>query len=193
MRIIAGRAGSIPLLVPRSLTRPTSDRVRESLFAALGDLVADARVLDLFAGSGALGLEALSRGAAQADFVEADAAACDAIAKNLAKTRLSGGRVHQRKVLAYLSTLSPRHYQLIFADPPYARGPKESDLLRDLLQAPALPAALTGGGLFVLESLASVPLPESPLWECREERRYGDTRLSFLVPAEAGPSELAPG
>ena len=105
MRIIAGSAGSVPLQVPRTLTRPTTDRVRESVFAALGDLVAGARVLDLFAGSGSLGLEALSRGAASCDFVESHGPACEAISKNLAKARLAGGKVLRRDVLAYLGTV----------------------------------------------------------------------------------------
>ncbi len=182
MRIIAGSAGSVPLQVPRTLTRPTADRVRESLFAALGDLVADARILDLFAGSGSLGLEALSRGAVSADFVESSGPACDAIARNLEKTRLAGGRVHRREALSFLATVPAARYDLIFADPPYAREDKERDLLAAFLHAPALPSALAPDGLLVLETLASAPLPEAPLWNVRDERTYGTTRVSFLSP-----------
>lgn len=182
MRIIAGSAGSIPLQVPRTLTRPTTDRVRESLFAVLGDLTTGARVLDLFAGSGSLGLEALSRGAVSADFVESHGPACEAIQKNLDKTRLAGGRVHRREVLAFLGGVSSARYDLIFADPPYARSDAERELLEKLLTSPALAGSLAPGGLLVLESLSSAPLPENDLWSVKEERTYGVTRVSFLAP-----------
>jgi len=182
MRIIAGSAGSVPLMVPRTLTRPTTDRVRESLFAALGDLVPGARVLDLFAGSGSLGLEALSRGAVSADFVESHGPACEAITRNLEKARLGGARVHRREALAFLSGVPGGRYDLVFADPPYARSGSEHELLAALLNSPSLARALVPGGLLVLESLASAPLPETPLWTVRDERVYGTTRVSFLSP-----------
>ncbi len=182
MRIIAGTAGSIPLQVPKTLTRPTTDRVRESLFAALGDLVGGARVLDLFAGTGSLGLEALSRGAASADFVDSQAPACAAIEQNLAKTRLAGGRVHRRDVFAYLATTPAGRYDLAFADPPYAREESEQETLTKLLQSPALARSLSAGGILVLETLASAPVPDSDLWTLRDDRTYGTTRINFLSP-----------
>ena len=187
MRIIAGSAGSIPLQVPRSLTRPTTDRVRESLFAVLGDLTVGARVLDLFAGSGSLGLEALSRGALSADFVESHGPACESIRKNLEKTRLKGGQVVSRDVVAFLAGVSNSRYDLIFADPPYARSDAERELLEKLLSSPALVGSLAPGGLLVLESLSSAPLPENELWATREERAYGVTRVSFLAPVTRDP------
>jgi len=182
MRIIAGSAGSVPLQVPRTLTRPTTDRVRESLFAALGNLVPGARVLDLFAGSGSLGLESLSRGAASVDFVESQGAACEAIAQNLQKTKLAGGKVHRREVLSFLGSVPAERYELVFADPPYAREEKDRDLLAALLSSAKLASALAPGGLLVLESLASASLPESPLWFPKDERVYGTTKVSFLAP-----------
>ena len=121
MRIIAGTAGSIPLKVPRSLTRPTTDRVREAMFSVLAGKLPGARVLDLFAGSGSLGLESLSRGAAEATFVESNGAACAVIEENVQKSRLAGARVQRRDVLSFLSTTSAGRYDLVFADPPYAR------------------------------------------------------------------------
>ena len=181
MRIIAGSAGSIPIQVPRSLTRPTTDRVRESLFAVLGDLVAEARILDLFAGSGSLGIEALSRGAASADFVESNAAACTVIQKNLEKARVKGGRVHRRDVFAFLGSLPAARYDLVFADPPYARSEAEQECLEKLLNSPGLRDSLAPDGLLILESLSSAPLPETSLWSSRDERDYGTTRVSFLV------------
>jgi 16S rRNA (guanine966-N2)-methyltransferase len=183
MRIISGIAGSVPLQVPRSLTRPTTDRVRESLFSALGQLTVGSRVLDLFAGTGSLGLEALSRGAEAADFVEAQAAACEVIRKNLAKTRLAGGQVHRRDVFSFLASVPPSRYDLVFADPPYAREAPEREILTGLLENEALVATLVPCGLLVLETLASEPLPPARLWSAKDERRYGTTRVSFLAPA----------
>ncbi len=95
MRIIAGAAGGITIRVPQAVTRPTMDRTRQALFSMLGDIVVGARVLDLFAGSGALGLEALSRGAAHAVFVEHHRAAAQVIRENLAAGR-EGGKVGPR-------------------------------------------------------------------------------------------------
>lgn len=187
MRLIAGSAGRVPLEVPRSLARPTTDRVREALFAALGDLVPGSRVLDLFAGSGSLGLEALSRGALSADFVDRDPSACETVARNLAKTRLEGGRIHRRDVLAFLAGSGADRYDLVFADPPYARSEAEEELLASVLAAPALVAALAPAGVLVLESLNARPLPEAPLWRERDVRNYGTTRVSFLAPVTRDP------
>lgn len=180
MRIISGSAGSIPLQVPRGLTRPTTDRVRESLFAVLGDLVCDARVLDLFAGSGSLGIEALSRGAVSVDFIESNGTACETIQRNLEKAKLLGGKVHRRDVVAHLGSISSTRYDLIFADPPYARSDSEFELLGKLLNMGGLAAALAPDGLLVLETLSSSPLPENDLWKTMDERHYGITRVSFL-------------
>ncbi|MBP6601559.1 MAG: 16S rRNA (guanine(966)-N(2))-methyltransferase RsmD [Verrucomicrobiales bacterium] len=184
MRIIAGIAGSIPLKVPRSLTRPTTDRVREAIFSALGDLVIGARVLDLFAGSGSLGIEALSRGATRADFVESHGAACTVLSENLEKSRLSGGHVHRRDVPAFLSTLAPSGYDILFADPPYARDEEMLNLLTTVINHPALPRALSTNGILVLETLDRGPLPSTELWDLAREKSYGSTRVSYLTPRE---------
>jgi len=183
MRIIAGIAGSIPLKVPRSLTRPTTDRVREAIFSVLGPAVVDARVLDLFAGSGSLGIEALSRGAASAVFVESHAPACSIISENLAKARLSAGKVQRRDAAAFLSNACGGGFDLVFADPPYARDEASLELLSRLLDNPDLSRTISPGGTLVLESLATVPLPESRLWTIEKERTYGTTRVSFLKAA----------
>lgn len=188
MRIIAGSAGSIPLKVPRSLTRPTADRVREAVFSVLSGVVPGARVLDLFAGSGSLGLEALSRGAAEATFVESHAIACAVISENLQKTRLPGGHVQRRDVLSFLSTAPAGRYDLIFADPPYASDEAGLALMASLLTLPSLAASLTLEGILILESLATVPLPPSPLWELAREKKYGTTRVSYLTPSLPGPA-----
>lgn len=188
MRIIAGSAGSIPLKVPRSLTRPTADRVREAVFSVLSGVIPGARVLDLFAGSGSLGLEALSRGASEATFVDSYAPACAVISENLQKTRLSGGQVQRREVLSFLSTAPEGRYDLIFADPPYAQDEAGLTLLTSLLTLPALATSLTTDGILVLESIATVPLPGSPLWELVREKNYGTTRVSYLKPRQSVPA-----
>jgi len=180
MRVIAGQAGGIPLQVPKSLTRPTTDRVREALFSSLGERVIDAEVLDLYAGSGALGIEALSRGARTAVFVDDDRKAMASIEANLAKTRLLGGIVRCSPVVSFLGRLRQR-FDLVFADPPYARDESKAAELATLLGSAELAAAVRDDGCFVLESLAKTALPESALWSIDRERRYGGTRVSILI------------
>lgn len=180
MRVISGVAGSLPLRVPPSLTRPTTDRVREAVFSSLGDRVVGARVLDLYAGSGSLGIEALSRGASEAVFVEENREAVETIRRNLESTRLGGGVVRQQAVRSFLSTLSETEFSLIFADPPYARAPEELESLGEFLALEPLARALSPGGVFVLESFAKQPLPPIPLWEVFREKKYGKTRVSYL-------------
>src|SRR3954452_1514587 len=121
MRAIAGSAGGGRLAVPTRGVRPTMDRVKAAIFSSLGETVIGARVLDLFAGTGALGIEALSRGAANARFVDHDRQAVAVIERNLAKTKLSG-RVVQRDVFDFLrGPISQESYDIIFADPPYEK------------------------------------------------------------------------
>lgn len=123
MRVIAGEAGGVPLVAPPGLaTRPTSDKLKAAIFSSLGDLGCEGRVLDLFAGSGGLGIEALSRGADWCDFVDSSAAACRAIRTNLEKTRLADrALVHSMPVERFISALAAKGpYDLILLDPPYA-------------------------------------------------------------------------
>jgi len=177
MRIVAGRYGGRRLVAPPGqATRPTSDRVREALFSVLGDRVAGARVLDLFAGSGALGLEALSRGAAEATFVDAAPAAVRAVRANLDALGIAA-ELRRADARAFLRTASAaaRHYDLVFLDPPYRSA---AGLGRDL--AEALPAVLAPGALVVAESDRRAPIDlDLPL---HDERRYGDTLLRFHAP-----------
>ena len=182
MRIIAGQAGSLRLSVPPSLTRPTTDRVREAVFSSLGSRVVDAEVLDLFAGSGSLGLEALSRGAASATFVDSHAGSEKAIQSNLTLSRLTNGKILRRDVVSYLSTIAEASYDLIFADPPYARDEETAALLEAILSHEGLAVALRPGGVLILESFAKVPLPATLLWETGKEKVYGQTRVNYLTP-----------
>src|SRR5207249_3181638 len=121
MRVIAGSAGGVRLAVPKRGVRPTMDRVKAAIFSSLGDAIVGARVLDLFAGTGALGIEALSRGAASAVFVEEDREAVRTIERNFITTKLRG-RVWQRDVFAFLEGTRPNErYDIVFADPPYEK------------------------------------------------------------------------
>jgi 16S rRNA (guanine966-N2)-methyltransferase len=195
MRIISGSAGGIPIVVPRTVLRPTADRVREAVFSILGARVEGAAVLDLFAGSGAYGLECLSRGARRAVFVDSDRSSCQAIAQTLAKTRLTGGAVVPASVEAWLKRSAAETFDLIFADPPYAKRRGDRDWNRFLLGEAELPVVLAPGGLFVLEAFVKSdvsPAAESR-WRAVDERRYGDSLIVFyqLPPADAPAPDSA--
>lgn len=169
MRIIAGSQKGHNIVAPRGHdTRPTSDRVRENVFNILGT-VEDATVLDLYAGSGAMGLEALSRGAAQAVFVDDDRAATEAIERNLDKLRLRA-TVLCRDAVAFLAS-ERRKYDLVLVDPPYS---VYADIEPQL--ARYLPGVLTDTAVVVLETDARVQ-PSLPFEE-RTSRKYGQTRVT---------------
>jgi 16S rRNA (guanine966-N2)-methyltransferase len=169
MRVIAGELGGRRLLAPRGeATRPTAGRVREALFSMLGDL-AGLRVLDLFAGSGALGIEALSRGAAAATFVERSPRALAALRANIAALGL-GERARVVDGDARTALRAAAEYDLVFVDPPYAEASSLADAL-----ASGLPALLAPGARVVSESDRRAPLELAmPL---QRERRYGDTMI----------------
>jgi len=170
MRVVAGAYGGRRLAAPDgSATRPTSDRVREALFSVLGTSVQDARVLDLFAGSGALGIEALSRGAASAVFVDRAPRAISAVRANLAALGIDAD-VRRIEARAWLRTAPARSeaYDLVFLDPPYRRA---AELGRELSEG--LAAVLAPGARVVTESDRRDPLElDLPV---ADERRYGDT------------------
>ncbi len=192
MRIISGTAGGIPIQVPKTLLRPTADRVREAVFSMLGERVEGARVLDLFAGSGSYGLECLSRGATQCVFVESDRAAGPVIVANLKKASLTGGTVATAPVESWLRAKSGP-FDLIFADPPFAKQKGDRDWDAVLLESVEVQGMLAAGGFFVLESFAKsahAPAPGSP-WSCAVERRYGDVVVRFFslnLPAADAPA-----
>jgi 16S rRNA (guanine966-N2)-methyltransferase len=176
MRIVAGRYGGRRLTAPRGdATRPTSDRVREALFQRLGPLD-DQRVLDLFAGSGALALEALSRGAAHATLVDSESAAIKAIHANIAAIGIEAEQVEVRRqdVRAFLrSARAARHeYDLVLLDPPYRLA---AELGREL--SPLIAEVLANGGRVVSESDRRTPLDLDPDLPLTDERRYGDTLI----------------
>jgi 16S rRNA (guanine(966)-N(2))-methyltransferase RsmD len=177
MRVIAGQWGGRRLQAPAgAATRPTSDRVREALFSILGERVAGARVLDLFAGSGALGIEALSRGAAEATFVDSSPAAVKAVRANL-EALGADAEVRRAEARVFLRSASGagRHYDLVFLDPPYRLAER---LGRELSKA--LAAVLAPGGLAISESdrRSVLNLDMTPT----DERRYGDTVIRIHGP-----------
>jgi 16S rRNA (guanine966-N2)-methyltransferase len=180
MRVIAGTAGGIRLDVPRTDLRPTMDRVKAAIFSSLGERVIGARVLDLFAGTGALGIEALSRGAASVMFVESDRHAVAAIERNLAKTGLSG-RARTQDVFDFLSHSSTAEpHDLIFADPPYAKSKLGDAFTKLLLRNDRLPVRLTNDGIFVLEKRPAERLPTTDFWAVVRRKTYGATETIFL-------------
>ena len=188
MRVVAGSAGGLELRVPKTDLRPTMDRVRGAIFSSLGEFIAGASVLDLFAGTGGLGIEALSRGAASAVFVENDRRALAAIEKNLAHTRLTG-TLRALDIFSYLDRLAaPASFDVIFADPPYAKIPGERDFTPELLRCESLRRALKPGGIFILEHLPGETLPLGDEWELIRGKRYGATAVAFLQVAHAAPA-----
>ncbi|SMC24084.1 16S rRNA (guanine(966)-N(2))-methyltransferase RsmD [Desulfacinum hydrothermale DSM 13146] len=180
MRIISGRFRGRRLFAPASRhVRPTSDRVREALFSIVGSRVQDASVLDLFAGTGALGLEALSRGAAQAVFVDSHPKSVELIRRNMGACGLDdqSARVLCMPAKAAVERLRKegRHFQIIFMDPPYGKH-LVSDTL-PLLMGISLPETLV-----VAEHTPSEAMARSYHgWSVRDQRRYGDTAITFLV------------
>ncbi|MGE2690670.1 16S rRNA (guanine(966)-N(2))-methyltransferase RsmD [Mycolicibacterium pulveris] len=178
-RIIAGTLGGRRIAVPRTGTRPTTDRVRESLFNVLAARVelAGASVLDLYAGSGALGLEALSRGAATALFVESDPRAAAVIAKNISDLGVTGATVRRGAVVAVLSAGAQQPVDLVLADPPYEVDAAE---MQRVLHALSRHGWTAHGTVVAVErptATSALDWPDG--WAPWEPRRYGDTRLEL--------------
>lgn len=179
MRVIAGEARGIPLTAPRDrATRPITDRVKETLFAILGEAVPEARVLDLYAGSGAVGIEALSRGARSVDFVERSRTALGALRANLAATRLEASAVvHATEVGRFLEAGAGGPWDLAIFDPPY----EQRDIVAPLR---ALVPRLAPGAMVVIKHFWRVEPPQVEGLALVRQRRFGETMLTFLVMTE---------
>jgi 16S rRNA (guanine966-N2)-methyltransferase len=186
MRIIAGIAKGMTLVVPRAGVRPTADRIRGAIFSSLGERVVGARVLDLFAGTGALGLEAASRGAESVTLVEQERGALECLDKNAqafkrnreATCVFSVARIAVDVQLQSL-VASGETFTLIFADPPYG------ETAQGLLRNEELPRLLASGGLLVLESAKRDALAVDAPWERVRDAVYGDTQVNYLRKAVA--------
>jgi 16S rRNA (guanine966-N2)-methyltransferase len=177
MRVIAGELRGRRLTAPRgSATRPTSDRVREALFSILGPFVEGARVLDLYAGSGAMAIEALSRGALEATLVDSSSAAIATITNNLSRLEIAA-EVHRQTAAGYLQRArsAARQYDLVFLDPPY----RDASAIGSELSS-ALRPVLAPGARVVAESDARAPLELEQL-TLLDERRYGDTMIGIYT------------
>ena len=175
MRVIAGSARGVRLSVPRGrATRPITDRVKETLFGILGDRTPGARVLDLYAGSGAIGIEALSRGASSADFVERDRAALGALRANLERTHLAGeSRLHEDDVERYLASAGDGPWDIVALDPPYEVSAMVAPL-RGLMPH------LAPGASVVLKHFWRTEPTETTGLRVVRQRRFGETMLTFL-------------
>jgi 16S rRNA (guanine966-N2)-methyltransferase len=181
MRIITGTAKGTKLKTPRGLdTRPTADRVKESLFNILGPRVLDAAVLDLFAGTGNLGLEALSRGASKAIFIDHDSRSIQMIRDNIELTKLTHqAQIHKADVLRTVDRLMREsgRFHLIFCDPPYNKG-----FVRAVLDKLDASDILMEGGIIIMEHSRHEPVAgEWKQLQLLRTERYGETRVSFLT------------
>ncbi|MBI3812295.1 MAG: 16S rRNA (guanine(966)-N(2))-methyltransferase RsmD [Nitrospirae bacterium] len=176
MRVIAGEAKGRRLKGPRGAeTRPTSDKVKEALFSILGNRIVDARMLDLFAGSGGVGIEALSRGAAHLDFIEVDEAISDTLEENLTACGFSDrASVYRMDAFRFIKQIL-RSYDLVFADPPY-----HTWHLKKLLPVLGQGVMITPDGLVVVEHFHKIELPkELGSLEAVRSYEYGDTVLTL--------------
>ena len=187
-RIISGKVGGLRLQTPAgSGTRPTSDRVREALFSRLEhlDVLDGATVLDLYAGSGALGLEAASRRASSVLLVESDRAAAAVARRNAALTGIPGITVRAATVERTLAGAPPTAFDLVFLDPPYDIG---EEVLEGVLSALVQQGWLSADALVVVERSSRSPEPRWPAGlEAEGERRYGETKIWFAgVPEPDG-------
>lgn len=185
MRIISGKAGGIALSVPKGEVRPTTDRVREALFSILNPLIGHADVLDLFTGSGVFGLEALSRGAGSSRMVDFSRLSCATAKANLAKTGLEGGAVIQGDAVQFVKRelLAGRKYDIVFADPPYCKGPADRDFIVELAEA-GIAGLLKDGGVFIAEvqegwGTGMEGAAEFDGLDLVDTRRYGKNMLLF--------------
>ena len=186
MRIIAGTHRGTRLKEPAHVTRPTSDRVREAIFNVLSHVVPEAKVLDLFAGTGALGLEALSRGSASCLFVDNDSQALHCLRQNIAHTKFPNAKVIEGDAVQFIEKpRGPQLFDLILADPPYYRN-GAPDLAGPLLSS-SLP--LVNGGIFMLEVEAERPSPEG-LEDLKliKRKNYGKTSILYFEKIEKHPT-----
>jgi 16S rRNA (guanine966-N2)-methyltransferase len=182
MRIIAGKAGRTAIKVPSAVARPTTDFVRQAVFSILAEKVENARVLDLFAGSGALGLEALSRGAAACTFIDEHRQAVQVISENLKKSRLDGGHPVKSEVTLFLKR-DAATYDLIFADPPYWKYHGDKDHVSDLLKSGLLTPRLAPDGWLIVEISSNQVSPISDDFTLITRREYGNSAILIYSPA----------
>jgi 16S rRNA (guanine966-N2)-methyltransferase len=181
LRVIAGSARGRRLVAPKGGTRPTTDRLKEALFASLGPRTDDAAVLDLYAGSGALAIEALSRGAARGVLVDRDAAAEAAVRANLSTTGFEAVATFVRSSVERFLRADARAcpFDLVFLDPPYDLPSAEVAAVLELLRA--APWLTPGATVVVERPKGSTPVELPGGWGIEKERAYGDTLLMVAI------------
>jgi len=197
MRIIGGTAAGRILKVPKGYAvRPTPDLVRQALFNSLGERVVDARVLELFAGTGALSLECLSRGAARAACIEKTERHAAFLRSNLVAAQLDTASLEVRVQDAFTAIaqldVAGAQFDLILADPPYGEknvGRRSTSFAQQLLDDPHLPSLLTSGGLFILGHTKRDTLDLPDVWQEHKVLKHGDTVMRFLRKRVSGVSE----
>lgn len=178
------------MFVPEGLAiRPLTDMMRGAVFSRLGASVVGARMLDLFSGTGAVGLEALSRGAKQVTLVERSRDAARVIERNLEKVMREemdreGMEIVCMDVFDFIATREKR-YDIIFAGPPYAKLPSQTSLAAKLLQQPRLPNLLSKNGTLIIERFKKEELGIITPWRCDRTLSHGDTRVEFLSKSES--------
>jgi 16S rRNA (guanine(966)-N(2))-methyltransferase RsmD len=178
MRVIAGTVRRMPLVAPKGKnTRPTGDRAKESLFSIIGTKIVGARFLDLYSGSGAIGIEALSRGAECVVFVEQAKPALDAIRKNLDAAKFTNqAEVLAMPVLRAVLQLNQmnRQFDIVFLDPPYEKG-----WIDETISGLDKASVVGEKGIIIAETEKNLPLPETDVWILEQKRDYGRTRFLF--------------
>ena len=187
MRVVGGKSGGVPLTVPKRGTRPTSDKVRGALFSMINEFIEGSKCPDLFAGSGALGLEALSRGAESCVFVDMGKESCLAISSNLKKTRLEKGFVKRQVAKSYIQNCN-NSFDVIFADPPYGEkniGKRSESFAQQLLDDENLPSLLKANGSLILGHTKRDTLEISNPWQLRKTLKHGDTLIEMIDLIEA--------
>lgn len=176
MRIIAGQYRGYRLkAVPGMGTRPTADKIKGAIFNVLGEKVENARVLDLFSGTGNLALEALSRGAKEAILIEKNRVAQDVVRLNLEHVGTQRAKLLAMDAFTYLEQAQEEVFDLIFLDPPYHKG-LSVKALRQLAQ----PCRLSESGVIVVETAKDEEVPEVPFFEVRKTGEYGDTKIWYI-------------
>lgn len=188
MRITAGLARGRILKVPERI-RPTQDRVREAYFSKMASMVSGCRFLDLFAGTGAVGIESLSRGAEEAEMVELNRSSVRAMQENLRLLGSVRATVVCSDVLRFLSSSSNKKFDLIYADPPYELA-AESGFAEKILALIHDGKWLSDDGVFTLERRTGRDAAVTPEWNIMDSRRYGQSQLDFYVQkGDASPAE----
>jgi len=179
IRVTSGSAGGLWLKVHRDFSsRPTQDKVKQAIFSSLGDRVLGAKLLDLYAGTGSLGIEALSRGAEQVIFVEKDRVSTSTIQENLTYCKLQG-QIINRSVETFLEQINSQLYDIILADPPYTKG------VHNLSNDPVVVSLrqwIAPEGLLVWEHDSRNRWENNPHWELAKTSAYGESSVSYLKP-----------